>query len=167
MAGAGDGHRRRVSENVYSKVLAQLVAGEGSSTQAVASLLNVPEKTLERWMLGRSQMPLRAFLRALELVVQHEERDGTLVASPPQAEPLRFHAGPVAATCAKCGHDRFRRVDPTTRPTYGSTLACLGCGAEVVHGDLIAALAREVSRRAGTYVARARARRQSAKARTP
>jgi hypothetical protein len=155
-----------VSENVYSKVLAQLVAGEGSSTQAVASLLNVPEKTLERWMLGRSQMPLRAFLRALELVVQHEQRDATPSPSQPAPEPLRFHAGPVAATCAKCGHERFRRVDPAARATYRSTLACLGCGAEVVHGDLIAGLAREVCRRAGTYVARARARRKSAKART-
>jgi hypothetical protein len=155
-----------VSENVYSKVLSQLVAGEGSSTQAVASLLKVPEKTLERWMLGHSQMPLRAFLRALELVVQHEQRDGTLVPAQPAPEPLRFHAGPVAATCAKCGHERFRRVDPAARPTYSSMLACLGCGSEVAHGDLIAALAKEVSRRAGTYVARARARRQSAKART-
>ena len=60
-----------MGENVYSRVLAQLVAKE-SSTQAVANLLHVPEKTLERWMLGRSQMPLRAFLRALDLVVQHE-----------------------------------------------------------------------------------------------
>lgn len=155
-----------MGENVYSKVLAQLVAREGSSTQAVASLLNVPEKTLERWMLGRSQMPLRAFLRALELVAQHEQRDGTLVASAPEPEPLRFLAGPVPATCAKCGQEHFRRADPSARPTYRSTLACLGCGTEVAHGDLIAALAKEVSRRAGTYVARARARRQSAKART-
>ena len=156
-----------MSENVYSKVLAQLVAKEGASTQAVASLLNVPEKTLERWMLGRSQMPLRAFLRALDLIVQHEERDGTMAPAQPAPDPLIFRAGAVTAACAKCGQERFRRVDPAARATYRSLLACLGCGSEVVHGDLIAALAREVSRRAGTYVARARARRQSAKARTP
>jgi hypothetical protein len=153
-----------VSENVYARVLAQLVAKEGASTQAVAGLLNVPEKTLERWMRGRSQMPLRAFLRALDLVVQHEERDGTLPPSPPVPEPLTFHAGPVVATCAKCGHGRFRRVDLGAPPTYRSMLACLDCGAEVVHADLIAALAKEVARRAGTYVLRARSK--SGKART-
>lgn len=120
-----------MSENVYSKVLRQLVAKEGASTQAVASLLNVPEKTLERWMLGRCQMPLRAFLRALDLVVQHEEREGALSSFPPAAEPLMFHAGPVAAP-----------------PTYRSMLACLGCGAEVVHGDLITALAKSGKARA-------------------
>lgn len=146
-----------MSENVYARVLAQLVAKE-SSTQAVASLLHVPEKTLERWMLGRSQMPLRAFLRALDLVVQHEERDGALPSTQPAPEPLTFRAGPVAATCAKCGHEHFRRADPAARPTYRSRLACFGCGTEVVHGDLITALAKEVARRAGSYVARARAR---------
>jgi len=156
-----------VSENVYSKVLAQLVAREEGGTLAVAHLLNVPEKTLERWMLGRSQMPLRAFLRALDLVVQHEERDGHRQTSSPAPEPLVFHAGPVTATCAKCGHERFRRADPTARPSYRSMLVCLGCATAISHADLIAALAKEVSRRAGTYVARARARRQSSKARTP
>lgn len=153
-----------MSENVYSKVLSQLVEREGSR-QAVASLLNVPEKTLERWMLGRSQMPVRAFLRALELVVKHEEREGIRAPVQPVAEPLMFRAGPVAAACAKCGNERFRYVDAAARATYRSMLACLGCGTEVMHSGLIAALAHEVARRAGTYVARARDRRKSAKAR--
>jgi hypothetical protein len=153
-----------VSENVYSKVLAQLVAREEGGTQAVAHLLNVPDKTLERWMLGRSQMPLRAFLRALDLVVQHEERDGTTPLGAPAPEPLVFHAGPVIATCAKCGHERFRRADPKARPSYRNMLTCLGCATEIAHGDLIARLAKEVARRAGTYVARARARSGKARA---
>jgi hypothetical protein len=152
-----------VGENVYSKVLAQLVARE-SSPQAVASLLHVPEKTLERWMLGRSPMPLRAFLRALDLVVQHEEREGAPPSTQPAPEPLMFRAGPVPATCTQCGHERFRRKDPAASATYRSVLACLGCGTEVAHGELIAALAKEVARRAGTYVLRARSKSGKARA---
>ena len=153
-----------MGENVYSKVLAQLAAKEEGGTLAVADLLKVPQKTLERWMLGRSQMPLRAFLRALDLVVQHEERDGTVQAAPPAVAPLAFRAGPATATCTKCGHERFRRADPQAGPSYRSMLACLGCGTEVMHANLIAALAKEVAHRAGTYVARARARSGKARA---
>lgn len=152
-----------MDENVYSKVLAQLVAKEGSA-QAVAHLLNVPEKTLARWMAGRAQMPLRAFLRALDLVVQHEERDGSLVAAAPVAEPLVLKAGPVTASCAKCGHERFRLAEPEKPHTYRSILACLRCGTAIVHGDLVAGLANEVARRAGTYVTRARAKAGKARA---
>jgi hypothetical protein len=152
-----------VSENVYSKVLAQLAAKEGSA-EAVARLLHVPDKTLQRWMQGHAQMPLRAFLRALDLVVQHEEREAAPSAGEPAPEPLVFRAGPVVAACAKCGQERFRRVDPSVPATYRSVLACLGCGSEVVHGNLIAALAKEVARRAGSYVARARDRAKAGKA---
>jgi len=60
-----------VAENVYTKVLRQAAAIE-ASTQALATVLRVPENTLLRWMSGRAQMPLRAFLKALDLVAAHE-----------------------------------------------------------------------------------------------
>jgi hypothetical protein len=138
-------------------VLAQLAEKEGSS-QAVAALLNVPERTLQRWSLGRAQMPLRAFLRALNLVVEHELRAGP----PPEAgkgpERLTFRAGTVLAECAKCQCTEFRRRDAAEPLTYRSVLACTGCAAEVVHSDLIAALARRVAMLAGSYVERAKVR---------
>lgn len=144
-----------VSETVYTRVLAQLVAKEGSD-QAVAGLLHVPEKTLQRWMLGRAQMPLQAFLRALDLVLQHERASGPLqpVGTPP--EVLVFKAGAVLAECAKCGAHEFRRIHPAAPHTYMSVLACFECGTQVVHHELVAALAKEVARRAGTYGSSAR-----------
>lgn len=138
-----------MEENVYSRVLRQLIAKEGSA-QAVASLLHVPETTLQRWLHGRARMPLRAFLRALEMVGEQEWNES--------AERLTFKAGPVVAECVQCGHTEFRRADSAARLTYGSTLACCSCDTEIIHGDLIVRLAKEVARRAGTYVARARAR---------
>lgn len=137
-----------MSESVYTKVLAQLVAKEGSAP-AVASLLHVPEKTLQRWMQGSAQMPLQAFLRALNMVVQHERMRG--IPQPEPAAPLVFKVGAVVAQCAECGGHEFRRADPAVPHTYMSVLACLECGTHVVHHELVAALAKEVARRAGTY----------------
>lgn len=134
------------------------------STQAVASLLHVPEKTMMRWMDGRAQMPLRAFLRALDLVVQHELRAGPLPVAEAPAERLVFKAGPAVAECAQCGCREFSRADPSSPHTYMSLLACRRCGAQVVHSDLIARLANEVAVRAGTYVARSRPTRKKARA---
>jgi hypothetical protein len=149
---------RAVAENVYARVLAQLVQAEGSA-QAVARRLRAPEKTMERWLQGRAQMPLRAFLEALKLVVDHEVRDGPLCGAQHAPERLTFKAGPVVAECPKCRSTQFRRADADAPLTYRSRLACLRCEGEIVHGDLVVALTREVARRAGSYVARAKAQR--------
>jgi hypothetical protein len=145
-----------VTENIYASVLRQLARME-SSTQAVATLLHVPENTLMRWMDGRARMPLRAFMLALELVADREGSAGPLPFEG-RGERLVFKAGPELAHCAKCGGEEFRRADPSAPHTYRSMLACLRCGSEVIHGNLIAELARQVSLRAGSYVERARSR---------
>lgn len=122
-----------MAQNVYTRLLKQLVAIEGSS-QAVASLLRVPEGTLIWWMNGRAQMPLRALLKAMDLVAKHELKDAE--------ERLTFELGPLRAQCSKCGGGEFRRaVDAPL--TYQSLLACCACGHEVVHGDLVVQVAKE------------------------
>jgi len=145
-----------VHENIYARVLRQLALME-KSTQAVASLFNVPEKTLMRWMDGRARMPLRAFMRALELVTSRERSAGPLPYEG-ATERLVFKAGPEIAQCRECHGEEFRRADPSVPHTYTSRLACRQCGTEVIHGDLITGLARQVSLRAGSYVERARVR---------
>lgn len=147
-----------MSENIYARILRQLALME-SSTQAVASLFNVPEKTLMRWMDGRARMPLRAFMRAIELVVERERLGGPLPYEGP-SERLVFKAGPEIAQCAQCHGEEFRRADPSQPHTYCSVLACIKCGTEVVHGKLVSRLAEQVSLRAGSYVARTRAQRK-------
>lgn len=140
---------RGVAENVYTRLLKQLVATEGS-TQAVAGLLRVPEGTLLWWMKGRAQMPLRALLKAMDLVAKHELRDAP--------ERFTFEIGPVRARCSGCGATEFRPKDPASPLTYGSTLACAICGHEVGHGELIVQVAREASLQASRYARSKKAR---------
>ena len=128
-----------MAENVYTRLLKQLVAIEGSS-QAVASMLRVPEGTLTWWMNGRAQMPLRALLKAMDLVAKHELKD--------QSERLTFDVGPARARCTACGATEFRRRDATAPFTYRSLLACAICGHEVVHGELVVRVAKEAGQQA-------------------
>ena len=125
-----------MAQNVYTRLLQQLVAIEGS-TQAVASLLRVPEGTLVWWLNGRAQMPLRALLKAIDLVAKHELKD--------HPERFTFEIGPVRARCSGCGATEFRPSDPASRLTYDSTLACAICGHEVSHGELVVQVAKEAS----------------------
>ena len=125
-----------MAENVYTRLLKQLVAIEGSS-QAVASLLRVPEGTLIWWMNGRAQMPLRALLKAMDLVAKHELKD--------HPERFTLEVGSVRARCAGCGATEFRPRDPAGPLTYKSTLACAICGHEVLHGELVVQVAKDAS----------------------
>jgi hypothetical protein len=142
-------HLRGVADNVYTKVLQQAAAIEGS-TQALAGILRVPEKTLLRWMSGRAQMPLRAFLKAIDLVAKHETENAAkaTAASAQQDEKLSFNLGTVFAHCAACAGTQFRRADPAEPLTYLSALNCTSCGAEVNHGRLVVQLAKEVGQHA-------------------
>ena len=133
-----------MAENVYTRVLQQAAAIEGS-TQALATLLRVPEGTLLRWMSGRSQMALRAFLKAIDLVAKREVQQAAPPAQPaPVSEALRFNVGPVFACCSGCHGMLFRRADAAQPLTYLSMLACVGCEAEVEHSQLVVQLAKEV-----------------------
>jgi hypothetical protein len=94
----------------------------------------------------------------MSLVVEHELRHGAAAGGDPAAETLSFKVGPVFAQCAKCGAQEFGRADTGAALTYKSMLACRGCGAKTVHGELIVQLAREVSVHARSSLARAKAR---------
>src|SRR5438552_12398314 len=95
----------RVADTIFTRALAQAAAAQGSS-QALAYQLHVPENTLLRWMSGRAQMPLAAFRRVIELLVEHEQ-SGAQPQPQPQAlapaEKLDFNIGEVFARCARCG----------------------------------------------------------------
>ena len=60
-----------MADTIHTRALARAAETEGS-TQALAGVLHVPENTLLRWMSGRAQMPLRAFLRLVEVLSQHD-----------------------------------------------------------------------------------------------
>ena len=149
-----------MAENVYTKVLRQAVEIEGS-TQSLASVLRVPEGTLLRWVSGRSQMPLRAFLKAIDLVAKHELKTGVAAAQPPAPprESLRFNVAHTFADCAACRGTTFRRANPNEALRYVSMLACTGCGTAVRHADLVMQLAQEVGRHARERLAALRSRR--------
>src|SRR5437899_4363565 len=53
--------------DIYTQTLAR-AAEAHRSTQALASLLHVPESTLLRRMSGRAQMPVQAFLELIRLL---------------------------------------------------------------------------------------------------
>lgn len=133
----------RVADTIFTRALAQAAAAQGSS-QALAYQLHVPENTLLRWMSGRAQMPLAAFRRVIELLVEHEQSG----AQPqPQAlapaEKLDFNIGEVFARCARCGGTQFAPAVAGTALRMTSALLCGSCTFSVKHGELLNQLASQ------------------------
>lgn len=133
-----------MAQTIYTQALARAAEAQGS-TQALASLLRVPENTLLRWMSGRAQMPLQAFLRLIELIAQHEKKQAPepSAAGAIDGERLRFSVGEFEARCPRCDSSDFRRADPAFALRYTSPLLCCACGGSAVHGDLLVQLAKD------------------------
>jgi DNA-directed RNA polymerase subunit RPC12/RpoP len=148
-----------MKETIYTQTLRSAAAAEGG-TAALASTLHVPEKTLERWMNGRAQTPLRAFLKALECVKLREQSAAAPPAEAHNGEPLTLSSGNLVARCARCDGTEFLPVDPEKRPRYIDEVVCRGCGHKVVLGNIIARLAQDAVHHAHTLTA-ARERRHA------
>lgn len=143
-------------DKVVPLILQQAARAEGS-TQALASRLNAPEPTLLRWMDGRAQTPLRAFLAVLDFLMALERKSPPVQAGLPAAQPdrLAFPLGPLLARCARCDGNEFRLLEPgMLRLT--SRLGCTACGEEVLHGHLLAQLARDAVQQSRAVAARTR-----------
>ena len=143
-----------MQDKIVTVILHQAARAEGS-TQALATRLHAPEPTLLRWMDGRAQTPLRAFLAVLDFLMQREQKEGEPQGAPVpgMAEKLVFPLGPLFARCARCDGTEFRLVAPgALRLT--SPLACTGCGAQVVHGNLLAQLAKDAVHHSRAVAAR-------------
>jgi hypothetical protein len=147
--------------DIYTETLARAAEAQGS-TQAVASLLHVPESTLLRWMSGRAQMPLQAFLQLVSILTQYEKTGGGYAPAGATAsgEKLAFRMGKLMACCARCDGSEFVPADATQAVKLTSELVCAACGERVIHGDLIAQLAKDAVNQSRAYTA-ARAKRQA------
>src|SRR5438477_1318945 len=150
----------RMKETIYTRTLTRAAEAEGG-TAALAGVLHVPEKTLERWMSGRAQTPLRAFLKVLERLTAHET-SGVALAPLTNGEPLSFRMGQLEARCRRCDSTEFASAQPGTPLKLTSTLVCRACSENVVHGNLIARLAQDAVQYAHAMSA-ARERRHSAR----
>ena len=151
-----------VKQTIYRQTLARAAQAEGG-TAALASLLHVPENTLERWMSGRAQTPLRAFLKVLERLTVHETSGAVVPPPVKDGEPLTFCIGQLFARCSRCDSTEFAPAEPDEPLSLVSALACRACGEKVIHGDLIARLAQDAVQYAHAMTA-ARTRRQGAAA---
>lgn len=133
---------RLAMAQLVTRVLAEAARIEGS-TQALATRLKAPESTLQRWIDGHAQAPLRAFLAALDYVMEKElGHPAPAGVSGDEMRQLVFRLGPLAARCARCDCEEFAARGPgTLRLT--SVLLCRSCGQAVVHGNLLAQLAKD------------------------
>jgi len=135
--------RKPLADTLYTRALVRAAEIQGS-TQSLASLLRVPETTLLRWMAGRAQMPLQAFLKTIELISADERKQAPAPRPDgPSAEKLRFKIGDLEAHCERCDGHEFVQTDPSMPLRYINELACRGCGHRVSHGNLIAQLAKD------------------------
>src|SRR4051812_14249110 len=134
---------KTLADTLYTRALVRAAEIQGS-TQALAGLLRVPENTLLRWMAGRAQMPLQAFLKTIELIATDERKQPPLPRSGEVSpQNLQFRIGELEAHCERCdGHD-FVQVDASIALRYINELACSACGHRVTHGNLIAQLAKD------------------------
>ncbi len=147
-----------MADTIYTRALARAAEAQGS-TQSLASLLRVPESTLLRWMSGRAQMPLQAFLKLIEVLVQFEKTGGDATLDGANVEKRTFKMGELLARCPGCDTTEFVAVEPAATLRFTSQLACVACGERVVHGNLIAQLARDaVHQSRAMTVARAKQR---------
>ena len=145
-----------MQDKTVALILQQAAKAEGS-TQALATRLHAPEATLLRWMDGRAQTPLRAFLAVLDFLMDLE-RKAAQPASPATADQpgrLVFPLGPLLARCARCDGTDFRLADAGgLRLT--SRLGCTTCGQEVLHGNLLAQLAKDAVQQSRAVAVRTR-----------
>ena len=134
-----------MQDRIIPLILRQAAAAEGS-TQALASRLRAPEPTLLRWMDGRAQTPLRAFLTVLDFLMQLERKSADVRAPAPAetggTDKLVFPLGPLFARCGRCDGSEFRLTDGKALQLT-SVLACTTCGTQIVHGSLLAQLAKD------------------------
>ena len=84
---------------IYTQALAR-AAEMQCSTQALAGLLRVPENTLRRWMSGRAQMPLQAFIRLIDLIVE-QEREAACNSAQSTSAGLVFDLGGCSGCCPR------------------------------------------------------------------
>lgn len=150
----------RVADTIYTRALARAAERQGS-TQGLASALRVPENTLLRWMSGRAQMPLQAFLKLIEMLGQYEKNEApqASIANAEAPEKLQFKIGDLIAHCARCDGEEFQPAVASERLRYTSALICCACSERVIHGNLIAQLAKDAIWHSRTMTA-ARARRR-------
>ncbi|HET7198276.1 MAG TPA: hypothetical protein VFI86_06390 [Burkholderiales bacterium] len=149
-------------DKIVALILQQAARAEGS-TQALATRLHAPEATLLRWMDGRAQTPLRAFLAVLDFLMDLERksaetlgptRPGHAVGNAPQNK-LVFPLGALLARCGRCDGTEFRLLaEEPLRLT--SVLACTACGEQVVHGNLLAQLAKDAVHQSKAIAVRTR-----------
>ena len=140
----------RMAQTIYTKTLARAAEIHGS-TQSLASFLRVPENTLLRWMSGRAQMPLQAFLKLIETIAQHEHAGSSAVRGEKiDGQPLTFKMGQLLARCRRCDGAEFALADPEAELKLTSRLACRACGEHVVHGNLISELAKDAVQQSRT-----------------
>ena len=132
-----------MAEDVFTICLRRAADLHGS-TQGLASALRVPEKTLMRWMAGRAMMPMQAFSKVLEWIMEQEACDGPRPFPAQGAHEMSFRAEDLTARCGKCGGARFRTQAP---PRLVDPLACTGCGELVVQRELILELAERFTER--------------------
>ena len=150
-----------MADTIYTRTLARAAQTQGS-TQSLASLLHVPENTLLRWMSGRAQMPLQAFLKLIEVLAQHEKNGAdTTIQESMKGEPITLKIGDLVAHCARCDGTEFIPTGENGRVRFTSELACRGCGEDVIYGNLVAQLAKDAVMHSRTMTAQ-RARRQAA-----
>jgi hypothetical protein len=135
-----------MADTAYTRALTRAAEIQGS-TQALASLLHVPENTLFRWMTGRAQMPVAAFIKVIEIISEDERGRAPVSqeasAAPAPGEKLRFRLAHVEGCCARCDGVEFMQADPSLAMRYITELVCCSCGQKVVHGDLVAQMARD------------------------
>lgn len=133
-----------MADTLYTRALARAAEIQGS-TQSLASLLHVPENTLLRWMAGRAQMPLQAFLKLIELISEDERKHAMAPVKngAAAADKLGFKIGELPAHCARCDGTEFVQAEPGQPLRYIHKLLCASCGEAVVHGNLIAQLAKD------------------------
>jgi|SRR5690242_12948486 hypothetical protein len=147
-------------DTIYTRVLAQGVEMLGS-TQALANVLHVPQGTLSKWLTGAAQTPLRAFLRIIELLCEHDKNAAHAVDAPSEqvTEKLAFSVSNVTARCKGCGGMEFLSSVPRNALRVSSRVECVACKLDTTYAEVIAALATQ----AVSEVRRARKLEQNAR----
>jgi hypothetical protein len=142
-----------LADTLYTRTLIRAAEAQGS-TQSLASLLRVPENTLLRWMSGRAQMPLQAFLKLIEVLAQHEKKGAdTTIEESKDGIPIRVRLGALLARCARCDGTEFAATEDHGRVRFTSEIACRACGEGVIYGNLVAQLAKDAVAHSRTLTA--------------
>jgi hypothetical protein len=143
---------------VHSRTLVRALSIVGDH-ERLRQRLDVSATQLDKWIQGLSRPPDAVFLRAVDIIAEHEASEER------RLHRLEVKMGNELARCPSCDTTFFGSAVPEIEVNNRTQLFCLSCGFEIARGDLVVHLSSDVAKQGAARVIAAKRMLSAAKSR--